>query len=340
MHHILLADLPTAAPAFSQLLTRPGLPATAAICRQARVLEQEPPREDAQAAWLTPAERWLLHALRLGDETEQAPWARLAAQADGVAGDFPADPPLGLLTPVHLRLGRDSLSLTDPATLDLQPGEARQLFDAVASLFADAGWTLRLATTSRWYVAHPSLAGVVSAGVARAQGRSVAAWMPAGPAARPWRQLLTEVQMTWQHHPVNEARLARGQREVNTLWLHGCGSLPPDWRSPLRLAGDVDDRSDPALAAALRGLAVLPRAGEVAPLRIFDVRALLSQDPVQGLLALDARLSGVIAQALQQAGGVQLTLAGEMRWRTLQIRPLQAWKLWLRTGLPGLFSGL
>ena len=340
MQHILLADLPTAAPAFAQLLTQPGLSATAALCRQAWVLEQEMPREDAQAAWLTPAERWLLHALRLSDETEQAPWARLAAQADGVAGDFPADPPLGLLTPVHLRLGRDSLSLTDPTTLDLQPGEAQQLFDAVASLFADAGWTLRLATALRWYVAHPSLAEVVSAGVARAQGRSVAAWMPAGPAARPWRQLLTEVQMTWQHHPVNEARLARGQCEVNTLWLHGCGSLPPDWRSPLRLAGDDDGMSDPALAAALRGLAVLPRAGAVAPLRTFDVRALLSQDPVQGLLALDARLSGAIAQALQQAAGVQLTLAGEKRWRTLQIRPLQAWKLWLRTGLPGLFSGL
>jgi hypothetical protein len=88
------------------LLTQPGLPATAALCRQAVVLEQEAPREDAQAAWLTPAERWLLHALRLdGTEAEQAPWARLAALADGVSDAFPADQALCLLTPAHLRLG-------------------------------------------------------------------------------------------------------------------------------------------------------------------------------------------------------------------------------------------
>lgn len=342
MQQLLVFDLPTAAPAFAQLLTQPGLPATAALCRQATALEQEPPREDAQAAWLTPAERWLLHALRLdGAETEQAPWARLAALADGVAGAFPADQPLCLLTPAHLRLGRDSLSLTDPAELGLSALDAQQLFAAVAPLFADAGWTLRLVTPLRWYAAHPSLAEVVTAGVARAQGRSVAAWMPGGPAARPWRKLLTEVQMTWQHHAVNEAREQRGLPDVNTLWMHGCGALPPDWRSPLRFAADQDEAiSDPALAAALRGLAVLPRNGTLAPLRLFDARKLLAHDPLQGLQQLDAALSAAIAQAVQQDGGVQLTLAGELRWRTLQIRRLQGWKFWQRTAFPALFSGL
>lgn len=342
MQQLLLFDLPTASPAFAQLLTQPGLPATAALCRQAVVLEQEAPREDAQAAWLTPAERWLLHALRLdGAEAEQAPWARLAAQADGVADAFPADQPLGLLTPAHLRLGRDSLSLTDPAALDLHADEAQQLFAAIAPLFAEAGWTLRFVTPLRWYTAHPSLADVVTAGVARAQGRNVAAWMPGGPAARPWRQLLTEVQMTWQYHGANEARAQRGQPDVNTLWIHGCGALPPDWRSALRLVADDDDApSDPALAAALRGLAVLPRAGQLAPLRLFDARKHLAHDPVQGLQQLDARLSAAIAQAVQQDGGVQLTLAGEMRWRTVQIRRPQDWKFWQRAHFPALFSGL
>lgn len=342
MQQLLVFDLPTAAPAFAQLLTQPGLPATAALCRQAMVLEQEPPREDAQAAWLTPAERWLLHALHLeGAEAEQAPWARLAALADGVADAFPADQPLCLLTPAHLRLGRDSLTLTDPAELGLSALEAQQLFAAVAPLFAEAGWTLRLVTPLRWYAAHPSLANVVTAGVARAQARNVAAWMPGGPAARPWRQLLTEVQMTWQHHAVNEAREQRGLPDVNTLWMHGCGALPPNWRSPLRLVADEKDAiSDPALAAALRGLAVLPRNGTLASLHLFDARKLLTHDPLQGLQQLDAALSAAIAQAVQQDGGVQLTLAGEMRWRTLQIRRPQSWKFWQRASFPTLFSGL
>ncbi len=341
MQHLLLLDLPTASPAFAQLLIQPGLPATATLCRQALVLEQEAPREDAQAAWLTPAERWLLHALRLGGaEAEQAPWARLAALADGAADAFPADQPLCLLTPAHLRLGRDSLTLTDPAALDLSADEAQQLFAAVAPLFAEAGWTLRHVTPLRWYAAHSSLADVVTAGVARAQGRSVAAWMPGGPAARPWRQLLTEVQMTWQHHAANEARAQRGLPDVNTLWIHGCGALPPDWRSPLRLTDADDAVSDPALAAALRGLALRPRAGTLAPLRLFDARTLLAEDPAQGMRQLDDALSAAIAQAVLQDGGVQLTLAGALRWRTLQIRRPQDWKFWRRTDLLTLLRGL
>ncbi|WP_449370948.1 hypothetical protein [Thiomonas sp.] len=341
--HLLVADLPTASPAFLQLLTQPDLPATAALCRQAVVLEQEPPREDAQAAWLTPAERWLLHALRLeGANTEQAPWARLAALADGASEAFPPDLPLGLLTPAHLLLGRDSLSLADPAALDLNADEAQQLFAAIEPLFAQAGWQLRWAAPLRWYAAHQSLREVVTAGVARAQGRNVAAWMPGGPAARPWRQLLTEVQMTWQHHAANEARERRGLPDVNTLWIHGCGPLPADWFSPMRLAEDAgaDAVSDPAISAALRGLALSTRNGPLDTLRVFDAHALLADDAAAGLRQLDADLSATIAQAVQQAGGVRLTLAGERRWRTLSISRLQSWQFWRRTSLESLLNGL
>jgi hypothetical protein len=338
MHQLLLFDLPTTSPAFAQFLAQPALPATAALCRQAVVLEQEAPREDAQAAWLTPAERWLLHALHLeGAEAEQAPWARLAALADGVAGGLPADQPLGLLTPAHLRLGRDSLTLADPNALALSAANAQQLFDAVAPLFAEAGWTLRLVAPQRWYAAHPSLAEVVTAGVARAQGRSVAAWMPGGPAARPWRQLLTQVQMTWQHHAVNEARAQQGLPDVNTLWIHGCGALPSGWRSPLRLMDADEAVSDPMLAAALRGLA---QAEASATLQLFDARRFLRDDPAQGAQQLDAALSAAIARAVRQHGAMQLTLAGEFGWRTVQIRRQKDWMFWRRTAFPALFQGL
>ncbi|CUA98062.1 hypothetical protein [Thiomonas bhubaneswarensis] len=341
MLHLLLADLPLSAPAFARLLTEPGLPATAALCRQAVVLEQEAPRDDAQAAWLTPAERWLLHALRLpGDEAEQAPWARLAALADGVSEVFPEDQPLGLLTPAHLRLGRDSLSLTDPNALDLTVDEAQQLFAAIEPLFDGAGWRLRWVTPLRWYAAHPSLREVVTAGAARAQGRNVAAWMPGGPAARPWRQLLTEVQMTWQHHPVNEAREQRGLPDVNTLWLHGCGPLPPDWCSPMRLAEPDQHLSDPALEAALRGLALRPGAGALSRLHFLDAQDILSGDPVAGLRQLDAQLAAALQQELERDAGARLTLAGEHRWRTLQIRRPHGWKFWQRTELLQLCNGL
>lgn len=334
MQHILIADLPTSTPGFADLLARGGLPATETLCRRVRPLEQEPAREDAQAAWLTPAERWLLRALQLDQDREQAPWARLAAMADGVAAEFAGSPALGAVAPAHLLLGRDSLSLTDPADLALQADEARQLFDAVSGLFADAGWALRYAAPLRWYVAHPSLAEVVTAGVARAQGRSVAAWMPAGPAARPWRQLLTEVQMTWQHHPVNEARLARGLRDVNTLWLHGCGALRAGWSSSLRLAGAdaAAAPSDELFATALRGLDATAPAGTADALQWIDARTLLADHPEAGLRAIDAALSAALQRALAAGAGVRLTIAGDRLWRSVEVGR-GGWAFWRNAGL-------
>ena len=341
MQHVLVADLPASAPSFVDLLARGGLSATEALCRRARLLEQEPAREDAQAAWLTPAERWLVRALQLDQGREQAPWARLAAMADGIAAEFAGSPALGAVTPAHLLLGRDSLSLTDPADLALQADEARQLFDAVSARFAEAGWALRYAAPLRWYVAHPSLAEVVTAGVARAQGRSVAAWMPAGPAARPWRQLFTEVQMTWQHHPVNEARLARGLRDVNTLWLHGCGALPAGWSSPLRLgdAGAAAAPRDDLLGAALRGFAAMAPAGTADVLQWIDARALLADHPVAGLRALDAALSAALQRALAAGAGVRLTIAGDRLWRSVEVGR-GGWAFWRNTRLLELFAAV
>ncbi len=342
MQHILIADLPASSPGFVELLAREGLPASAALCRAARQAEQEPLRDDAQAAWLTPAERWLARALRLQrDDAEQAPWARLAAMADGLGDAFDASQPLGALTPAHLLLGRDSLSLTDPADLALPDDEARALFDAASGLFADAGWTLRYAAPLRWYVAHPSLAEVVTAGVARARGRSVAAWMPAGPAARPWRQLLTEVQMTWQHHPINEARLARGERDINALWLHGCGSLPAGWNSPMRLAepGGAAPARDALVDAVLHGMADAARPDAADALHWIDAGALLAGDPVIGLRTIDAALSAALQTALAAESRVRLTLAGDRLWRTLEVGR-GGWAPWRRTRLTELFAAV
>ena len=75
--------------------------------------------------------------------------------------------------------------------------------------------------------------------------------------------LLNEAQMVLHEHPVNEAREARGEPAINSLWLWGAGRVPPRthsrWQSvaaddPLavglaRLAG-ARQRGLPASAAA------------------------------------------------------------------------------------------
>lgn len=50
--------------------------------------------------------------------------------------------------------------------------------------------------------------------------------LPQGADGRRWRQLLNEVQMRLHAHPLNAARSARGQAEINSLALWGGGRTP------------------------------------------------------------------------------------------------------------------
>jgi hypothetical protein len=75
----------------------------------------------------------------------------------------------------------------------------------------------------RWYLSHPSLAGLATASIDRVIGRNVDRWLTADPASRLLRRLQNEVQMQLYGHPINERREALGQLPVNSFWLSGCG---------------------------------------------------------------------------------------------------------------------
>src|SRR5262245_56132905 len=59
------------------------------------------------------------------------PLAARAARHDGVDVGTRA---VGLLTPVHLHLGTEQVTMTDPETLALSDADARTLFDALQPL--------------------------------------------------------------------------------------------------------------------------------------------------------------------------------------------------------------
>ena len=56
-------------------------------------------------------------------------------------------------------------------------------------------------------------------------GRNVDRWLgeTRSAAGRRIRRLQSEAQLVFHAHPVNEAREARGEPVVNSLWLSGCG---------------------------------------------------------------------------------------------------------------------
>ena len=378
MHTILIDTGPAGGGGLRQALASSPMPRLSRLLRLAEMTHREPAREDAEAAWLSPAERWMCASLGLqaahaaapgpamagakpdpaqaAPAPQRAPWGALAALG---AGQDLRGLAWGLALPVHLELGRESLSLADPADLQITPDEARALLETVQPLLRDAGWLLDARDPARWLVAHASLAEVVTADPSRAVGRNVASWMPAGTPARAWRQLLTEMQMLWQYHPVNEARAQAGRAVVNALWLHGCGVLPEDLRNPFVLGAPGSTHrpaprggpenlgaarrlreAHPAVAGATAwlpavaaGLPHLLPSQHPHPLRVLQPAALHPADPRTlgaAITALDAEAASAIDAALQSHDAAQVVLAGDRHWIAFELRKARRWQFWRR----------
>lgn len=220
------------------------------------------------------------------------PWAALAARRDGVAL---AQQAVGQLTPVHLHVGTDQITLTDPAELQLDDADSHALFAALQPLFGEAGFALHWGDVQRWYVAHPSLRELATASLDRVIGRHIDPWLPDLRASRPWQRLASEAQMLLHAHPVNEQREGAGLPIVNSLWLSGCGVAA-------EVRGDtpqVDDR--------LRGPA-------------------LNEDWAAWADAWRALDAGPIAALLEGRADATLILAGERRALPLERSATSSWR--------------
>ncbi|MES2718356.1 MAG: hypothetical protein V4795_21480 [Pseudomonadota bacterium] len=171
-----------------------------------------PPHEQAlAAAWGWPS-----------GPDEALPLAARQAAALGLDGQQP----WGLLTPVHLHVGTEQVSLTPPAGLQLDEAGSRAVLEAVRPLFETEGFSLRYAAPLQWLATHALFDGLATASLDRVTGRNVDRWLPDHRSARLIRRLQNEVQMLLYTHPLNDQREAAGLPTVNSVWLSGCGPLP------------------------------------------------------------------------------------------------------------------
>jgi len=224
-----------------------------------------------------------------------------AAQAAACAGLAPGDLAWGRLTPVHLHLGTEQVSLLDPQALQLDDAQSAVLYDALAPLFTSEGFVMHRTGTLDWLVAHDSLRELATASLDRVIGRHIERWLPGTPAARLLRRVQNEAQMLLYAHPLNDEREARELPRVSSLWLSGCGLHQPAQPAPGLV---VDERlRGPALAEDWTAWAAAWRA-------------------------LDAQALPALRAAAEAGDDAALTLCGERNALTLRVGPRSAWRRW------------
>ena len=253
-------------------------------------------------------EAWLQEAFELGDTP--FPAGALTAIAGGAD---PGDASWVRADPVHLRVMRDHVTMVPGEGFDLPQAEAEALSEALNRHFA--GQLEFLVCEPRRWCARLS------------------------DDAAPGDTLLNEAQMLLHAQPVNEAREARGEPAINSLWFSGAGRAPGSahsrWQSvaaddpAVRGAGHLAGaRHRPLPASAQEWLDRLPEDG--CHFALLDARQALLAELEQRwfaplLAALRAGRIGMVTLHVPDAAEEVSfeTIRGDLRrfWR--RAKPIQ-----------------
>lgn len=284
-----------------------------------------------------------------GDRPITAPYAwRALNRASAI--EVPSDQPIWHADPVHFALARDRIVV---AALDAEaavtPDESRELAAVAAPIAGEFNATLRVLDSSHWFLSFDTPWPITTVAYDAALGRSAERVLPAGEAAARWRKLLTEIQIVWHQHPINERREAACLRTINGLWLHGGGV----WRElPLRPFSAVA-ANEPAIWGWALASGVAPSAllqGDAKPERppsalvywpVLQRHA--SQDDWDGWLAalmqFDEQIEGHVRHAFAHGfSDVTLVLAGREVVRSVVLRPSDGLRFWRRNPIAELFA--
>lgn len=130
--------------------------------------------------------------------------------------------------PAHVRADGSLLRLFAVGeSLALSEHDAHELLSALRPLFGDSGCPLSAPAPHRWYAAIDRVGQMPDMSTPeQALGEDVLGHLPQGAEGLRWRRLWNESQVILHHHPVNQRRVERGERAVNSLWFWGAGRLP------------------------------------------------------------------------------------------------------------------
>jgi hypothetical protein len=263
------------------------------------------------------------------------PLAPITLAADGgVAGDaywLRADP-------VHLRVMRDRIVLADSSVLELARDEADALARTIGEHFG-ADLNPQPLHPHRWYLRYPEAPQLTTTPLSLAAGCDIDPLLPQGLDAMRFRAELNELQMLLHEHPVNQAREARGELPVNSLWLWGGGNLPVTCATPVPLyAGNAEARALGAFCnARVEALPAHPDAQLLGSEGVILLDTLTGAGQVgdaygwrEALRELEQDWFAPLRSALRKIGPPGLRLLDPINGKALHLHAGDAWKFWRR----------
>ena len=170
-------------------------------------------------------------------------------------------------------------------------------------------------------------------------GANVRGALPQGKDAAHWHQIFNELQMFLHAHPLNDAREARGELPINSLWLWGAGSTVLAKSRYTHIAADDELVAMFARSAGVEcvTLASSWEPVEGAQLLVFSgLRQALQHGDLQTwrevLLQFELNYAQPLLSALRtgQLQHLQLdVLAGEHSAR-FELNRIATWRFWQR----------
>jgi hypothetical protein len=246
--------------------------------------------------------------LRVAFDLEESPLPAGALTVLAHGGE-PTDALWARADPVHLQLMRDRVVFVPGEALAISHDEAQALAAALNGHFAGR-LELQALEPGRWCARLAAELDLPAASPLEMAGRGIE------PGSRA-DALLNEVQMVLHEHPVNEAREARGEPALNSVWLWGAG------RSPLDVQAQWQSiTADEPIALGLARAARIRSAGVPA-----SAEAWLERSPEEGrhLVVLDALR---LPLALSDTAGFA-SVAGQLekRWFAPLLAALRAGRI-------------
>lgn len=133
--------------------------------------------------------------------------------------------------PVHLRIEQNHIMLADSQVFHISKDEALQLTNEINRHLSNENLVLLPLNPYRWYIRLTQAPQIHTQTIDTATCKNINRLLPTGKDNVTWHKMFNEIQMLLHEHPLNQARTARNELPINSVWFWGGGFMPQTVRS-------------------------------------------------------------------------------------------------------------